>query len=367
MRKDTNEKRRCVATVIVAMVVSVAGIAVATPAAAQAWKGDQSPTMQDLVPDLASTEAYSERYSFKSGLKGGGSVKFNFTISNLGWGNGQAAVKVQVKSPNRENYKYKTELSRSEWSYNKDAFGLKMKETTVEAVGENHFKLRHDGDVKVEMELSSNTKMWSPGELRRGDQYFRLDFYALKADMEGRVNYDGSWQDIEGDKSGYGEHAATNIAPYNLAKRFSKSRVYDSDNQVYFIWREIKLTEEFGGQSVGFILAGYQQQIVLTDNNPTVKFGKVKTDKETGYRVPRAVQVEGKQGGDSIKLVMRGSDMKRDDLLDRYGAIARMVASSMTDPYNYYFDMEWGLTMDIKGTQATVRGDGGYVIDWVNK
>jgi hypothetical protein len=335
--------------------------------AASGWKGDTSPTMNDLIPTLAGGEAYTERYSFHSGMEGGGSVSFDFTISNLGWGDAQAGVEVRVKFPDRDNYTFKKNLKRSEWSYDKKSFQLKMGETSVRATGDNSFKLRHDGKMRVEMQVSSKTPMWSPGELKQGDRFFRLDFYALKAKMEGRLRYDGSWHDISGDKSGYGEHAATNIAPYNMAKRFSKSRVYSADNDIFFIWREIKLTSDYGGHSVSFILVGYKDEIILTDNKPTVKFGKVKTDKETGYRLPRAIQVEGSQKDNSVKLVMRGKDMKRKDLLKRYGKVAQMVASSMTQPYNYYFDMEWGLSMDIEGSKASVRGDGGYTIDWVNK
>ena len=350
-------------------------MAISAPAhaAVTGWAdgGGSTPTMQDLVPSMSSGEAYSERYGFSAKIDGGGEVVVNFTISNLGWGDGSAAVKVRVDLPDRDEYVYQKKVDRGSWSFSKNKFRLKVANTEVQGKGDNTFVVEHNGDLKLRMKLTSDMSMWSPGngEITVGDgYYYRLHAFALRSDMTGKVKPKGeSWTEIEGTRSGYGDHVATNIAPFDLGTRFSRFRVYDDENDVFAMWREIELTDDYGGKSLSFLVVGYRDQIVFSDANAKTTYARRVKDTKTGYRLPYAVQIDGKDGDDEVRVVLEGTKVDRKDLLAGYGGMARMIASQVSQPWNYYFDCDYKIQMTIGGSTAKVEGEAGYVIDFVNK
>jgi hypothetical protein len=353
----------------------VAGIGLADPAqaAVTGWGdgGESTPTMQDLVPAMSSGEAYSERYGFSAKIDGGGEVLVNFTISNLGWGDGSAAVKVRVDLPDRDEYVYQKKVGRSEWSFSENKFRLKVADTQVRGKGDNTFIVEHNGDLQLRMKLTSKLPMWSPGngEITVGDgYYYRLHAFALRSDMTGKVKPKGeSWTEIKGTRSGYGDHVATNIAPFDLGTRFSRFRVYDDENDVFAMWREIELTDDYGGKSLSFLVVGYKEQIVFSDPDAKTTYARRVKDTKTGYRLPYAVQIDGKKNGDKVRVVLEATKVDRKDLLKGYGGVTRMIASQISQPWNYYFNCDYKIQMTIGGSTAKVQGEAGYVIDFVNK
>lgn len=355
--------------------VLVLGLVVPAAASAETkgWGAGTSrtPEMSDLTPSLSSGEAYSERYGWTADLDGGGQVAVNFTISNLGWGDASAAVKVKVRHPELdETYVHKKQVGQGDWSYAKKGFKLKLGNTQIKGSGKSTFHLRHDGKVKLRAKLTSEMPMWSPGrgKLTVGDgYYYKMDVVNLRGSLSGKIHIDGKWHEVKGTRTGYGDHVATNIAPYNLAKRFSRFRVYDDDNDVFAIWREIRLVEDYGGESVTFLVLGYKDKIVFSDPDASIKFGRTVKDSHTGYRLPYAVQVEGHSDGDAAKVVLKGTKVRRKNLLKGYGTIAKTVAQQMADPWNYYFNCKYALQMEIQGSKAKVEGKAGYVVDFVNK
>lgn len=365
---------RCLQTVgSPAAVLFIGLLVVSSTASAQAkgWAAGTSsrPTMTDLIPEPRSEEAYSERYGVSAKLDGGGKVVVNFTISNLGWGNHHGAAEVKVHLPDHDNYQFNEKVGKNKWSYAEDTFKLDIADTVVEGNEDGSFAIRHTGkDVELRMEVTSETPMWSPGrgELEVEDGYMAMDVFVLRGTATGEVKIDGKWRDIESTRGAYADHVSTNIAPYDLGDRFSRTRVYDDEHDVFFMWREIKLTGEHGGDSINWVMVGYKDQIVFSDPDARVKFGKVREDK-VGYSIPYAIQVQGASGSDSVKLVMRAEKMKRKNLLRNYGSVVQTFAETVSKPYNYYFHSNYALEMDIEGAQATVRGEGGYVIDYLNK
>ncbi len=354
---------------LVTLVVTGAPIAPAD-AETRGWAdGDSTtPTMTDLIPEPKSAEAYSERYSLSAKLDGGGKIVVKHTISNLGWGDRHGAAQVRVKLPDRENYSFQKKVGSGEWSYAKDSFKLDIAKTTVEGHDDGSFEYRHDGEVKLEATLESDVSMWQPGRGRLDVDggFMEMDMYGLRGTLEGRVKVGGEWRSVKSTRNAYADHTATNIAPYDLGTRFSRTRIYDDDNDVFVMWREIKLVDGYGGESINWVVVGYRDRIVFSDPDADVSFGKVRKDR-VGYDVPHAVQIEGKSGGDSIKLVLKANDMRRKNLLKRYGTVVRTFAKTVSEPYNYYLDADYALQMDIDGARATVRGDGGYVVDYLNK
>lgn len=351
-------------------IVTLALLALTLPplsASAQSWgTGAGIPKMSELTPRMSSEESYTERYGFAVDLDGGGHIGIDFTISNLGFGDGHGAVNVRVYMPGEKRYEYNKKLSSSDWSADKSGFGLKFGNTTVSAKGNNGFVLKHNGSAKVDLTFENKIPMWKPGSgrIKVDGGYYDFNLIAPRADVSGRVNVNGTWVDVTGKRAGYADHVATNVAPFDFAKRFIRFRDYNED--VFVMWREIELADSHGGKSLTWIVIGYKDAIVFSDASATLKFGSVKKDAKTEYRVPRVVQVDGTRGNDSVRLQMHGRNMKRKDLLASYGAVAKLVASAVSKPYQFELKGKYTLQMTIGGVTANVEGRGHYTIDYLN-
>jgi hypothetical protein len=324
-------------------------------------KGSSRPSMKDLIPRMSADEAYSERYGFSVDLDTGGHIGFDFTISNLGWGDAHGAAGVRVELPGKKKYKFRKKKDEGDWSYAKDRFNIEIAGTSVRGSGKK-FKLRHNGRVKVNLTFENAMPMWRPGngQITTDEGYYKFSIIAPRANVSGTVEIDGEKIEVKGTMKGYGDHVATNIAPFDFAKRFSRFRHYNGD--VFVVWREITLTN---GKSFTWLMVGYKDKIVFGDGNAKIRTAKAKKD-GAGYTVPWAVQIDGKKGGDSVQLVMRAKKQKRRDLLKSYGSAAKLVASTVSKPYQYDMDCEYTLKMTIGGAAATIKGRSHYILDYVN-
>ncbi|MFU8802601.1 MAG: hypothetical protein ACNA8W_02220 [Bradymonadaceae bacterium] len=357
---------------IICLVAATSFLFITQTAAAQSqgWsdgQGARAATMNDLVPRLSGGQAYSERYNFSVDLDGGGHIGIDFTISSLGIGSHKGASAVRVRMPGQKHYNYSDQVRRRQWSHAVDRFMLDISKTTVESKGNDTFVLKHDGDVKVELEFKNTMPMWKPGngEIKAGsDGYYRFTLIAPRANVTGRVFIGGEWREVKGTRAGYADHVATNVAPYNLAKRFSRFRHYNDD--VFVVWREIQLEEDHGGHTYTWVMVGYKDEIVFSDPNATLRFGNVRPDASTGYQVPHTLQIEGGNGQDMIVLQMRGGKVDKKDILASYGRAARLVAGTVSNPFQYTVQSQYTLQMKVGGRTANTTGKSHYTIDFVN-
>ncbi|MEZ4460172.1 MAG: hypothetical protein R3E66_10660 [bacterium] len=337
---------------------------VGATAFAQSWGGGTGrPAMKDIIPEMSESEAYSERYGFAVDLDGGGHIGVDFTISNLGWGNGHGAVEVRVIDANKKKYKFSKKLDDDSWTYDKGKFVIDIAGTRVQQEGKDSFRLIHKGATSFDVVFENRMPMWRPGrgKIKVGDDgYYEFNLIAPRADVKGTVN----GKPVTGTRNGYADHVATNVEPYNLATRFTRMRNYNGD--VFVIWREITLTKDAGGKSLTWVMVGYKDDIVFSDTNARLKEGRIKVDPVSNYRIPLSVQIDAKNGQDSIKLVMRGKTYKRTDLLDSYGDAAKLVASAFAKPVRYTVDCDYQLQMTIAGATATISGETHYVVDQIN-
>jgi hypothetical protein len=330
---------------------------------------DRSPTVDDLSPALSDGEAYSERYSVSFTSERGVEVYLNWSISNLGWGDHHGSAKVTVKFRERPDYTFQKTVDRKAWSTDEEGFGLDIADTSIAARQEGGFQIHHAGEVSLELTLRGGCPRWSPGggRIEVDGGYLERRVFGLRASAAGRIKVDGEWREIAADEAVYGDHVRTDIAPYGLADRFSRARIVDGDRDLMVVWRETKLTEAHGGESVTWLVVAYRDEIVLADPDAAITFGRIRRDGEAGYRIPHAVQIEGEQGGDTVKLVMRATRRTGTDLLAGYGRVAKLLASSVSKPYSYYFDSDYQIEMAIGGRKASVRGEGGYTMDILNQ
>jgi hypothetical protein len=363
--------RRATFLLVAAALMAPLGAAAET----NGWGGGATaPTMADLIPKMRSEEAYSERYNFEADLEGGGSLKVNFTISNLGLSDGSAQSRLRIDTGEDVTYSYKEKYGSGDWSYGEKSFKLQEPKTTIEGSGESTFTVRHTGKhkgetVEVELTFQSPMPMWQPGggTLQVSDSdYYTVHLLGMRSSVDGQMTIGDETYEVTAERSGYADHVSTNIAPYSLAKRIAYSRVYDDDHDVFVIWRNIQLTEQYGGTPETYIVVGYKDQIVFDKTDVDFKHGDIESDGKTGYPLPYSVQLDASQGDDEIKLVMRGESVKRKDLLKSVGRFVRVLASSVTKPYHFAFDGTYALQMNIGGAEATVRGDARYVFDHLN-
>lgn len=330
---------------------------------AQSWGGGSGrPAMKDIIPEMSDNEAYSERYGFAADLDGGGHIGVDFTISNLGWGNGHGAVEVRVIDANKKTYKFSKKVDDDAWSYDKGKFLIDIAGTRVQQEGNESFRLTHKGATSFDIVFENRMPMWRPGrgKIKVGDGYYEFNLIAPRADVKGTLN----GKPVVATRNGYADHVATNVEPYNFATRFMRLRNYNGD--VFVIWREITLTQDAGGKSLTWVMVGYKDDIVFQDPNARMREGRIKVDPASNYRIPLSVQIDGKNGEDSVKLVMRGKTYKRTDLLDSYGDTVKLVASAFAKPVRYTIDCDYQLQMTIKGATANVSGETHYVVDQIN-
>jgi len=324
-------------------------------------------TESDLIPALSSSESYIERYKFKADLDGGGNVKINFVISNMGWGDLTGVAKVRLKLPDRGKYKFKKKLEEGNWSSADDKLKLSIADTKLTCPEKGKYVIEHEGDKSLRVVFENRLPAWQPGngELKSGSSFYRNHLMSPRASVEGTVDWDGEEIEFSSEQDGHAEHTATNIAPYKMARRFSWFRTFNGN--VMIAWKYIDLTEKFGGGDVTWIAIGYNRRLVFSSADATMKLGRIQPDGTSGYRVPRAAQVEAEDGDDSIKFVHKGSSYDRKDLMKSLGGVARTVASSVTNPYRFDVPGEYSFQMEIQGAKAKVDGKEQFTIDIFNE
>ena len=349
------------------MLVAVAFAVSLLGSPAVAGDGGQEFGADALIPKMSSGQAYSERYSFAANLDGGGHIGMNFTISNLGIRNGYGAAEVRVELPDFDDYSSSERVSRGNWSYDEDNFGLDISGASVEYKGDGTFRLEYDGDgVHVRLLFENKTPMWQPasGKIENGDDYYDFRLVSPRADVRGHVHVDGDWHEVKGYRTGYADHVATNVAPYDLASRFTRFR--SSGDDLFVMWREVNLSDDFGGDSVSWVVVGIDDEIVYEDSNPVIRFGNVKRDEETGYQVPHAIQVRSTEGSSEFMWMLRKDEIKKRDLLEGQGRMVRMIASTVTEPYQFNIEGDYVLQIEVDGEEYRTTDASHVTIDYVN-
>lgn len=372
MNDTTSRNRRLLPTILGILMAWAFVVAAPGQAAAETngWDsgGTSKPTVSDLVPKMSDDEAYTERYSFSTNLDNGGHIGLDLTISNLGWGDAHGGASVRVEWPGRTKYRFNKKVGKDKWSYSKSHLNIDIADTQITTTDGESIRLRHKSS-KVEMDLTFRNRiaMWRPGsgEITTEDGYHKFNLISPRADVSGTISFGDDTFEVKGERSGYAEHVATNIAPYDLADRFSRFRDYDGD--IFVMWREIKLTEDYGGESLTWILVGYKDQIVFSDADADMRFARMRKDGKSGYRFPMALQIDAENGSDDVKLVMKGRRFKRKDLLESYGSAVKSIASAVAEPYQFDVKCNYQMQMKVSGATAKVSGRGHYILDYINE
>lgn len=372
MNDTTSRNRRQLPTILGIVLACAFLVAAPGDAAAQTvgWSsgGSHDPTVSDLVPTMSSDESYTERYSFSTNLDNGGHIGLDLTISNLGWGDGHGASTVRIEWPGRTKYSFNKKVGEGKWTYSKSHLDIDIADTQITSADGEKIRLRHKSS-KVEFDITFRNRisMWSPGsgQIKTDDGYHKFNLISPRADVSGEITFGDDTFEVKGSRSGYAEHVATNIAPYDLATRFSRFRDYDGD--VFVMWREIKLDEDYGGESLTWVLVGYKDQIVFSDADADMRFARMRKDPKSGYRFPMAVQIDAKSGSDNVKIVMNGRRFKRKDLLKSYGSTVKSIASTVAKPYQFDVKCSYDVQMTVAGATAKVSGKGHYIMDYINE
>lgn len=326
----------------------------------------KSLTSKDLIPKLEKGKAYSERYTFTALLDDGGEVYLEMTISNFGWGNFSAATTTRIELAGETPYEHKETLKADEWSYSSSRFQMTMGQSSVEVVREGLYRLRHSGEVEYELEFRNILPSWRPGtgEVRSGKDYFRIGLIAPRAAVSGRVKIDGKWVEVKS-RQGMSDWSVTTIAPFDLASEFGRFRAVKGD--VYVAWRNIKLSEDFGGQDVSWVVVGKGNQIIFADAGAKIERSNLKLDKTSKYEVPHQITIHGTSGADTLKLTLQSSGKYQViDLLNSYGSVTRFLAARFTKPFQFNSFGRWNLELNQGPEQVVASGRGPLGLDILN-
>lgn len=322
-------------------------------------------TSKDLIPKLEKNQAYSERYTFSALLDDGGEIYLEMTISNFGWGDYSAATTTRVELAGESPYEHKETMKAEEWSYSPSRFQVTMGTSSAEAAREGVYRLKHRGDIEYDLEFRNILPAWRPGngEVRVGDDYFRLGLIAPRASVTGRVKLGERWIDVSS-RQGMADWSVTTIAPFDLASEFGRFRALRGDT--YVAWRNIKLAESHGGKDISWVVVGKGSRIIFADADATIQRSKMKRDRKSGYDVPYAVTVHGRSGEDRLTLELTASRYKVLDLLDSYGTLTRFLAARFTKPFQFNSFASWRLELSRNGDPETKTGRGPLGIDILN-
>jgi hypothetical protein len=334
----------------------------ATPAFAQSWGRGGKPSMSDLKPTVSDSEAYSDRYGFSADMEDGTHVGVDFTISNLGFGDRNVVVEVRVKPKNGKDYRYNESYDEDEWSAGSSGFSLKAGPTTIQGKGKDTFIINHAGSTPVKLKFENIVPMWSPGSGRLSTDAGFYDIHIISP--VARVTGTVGGRKVTSSQ-GYAEHVATDAAPYELARSFRRARIYKDD--IMILWRDIELHPDIGGGNTPWILVTYKDKIVFSSSKARVRYGSTYKDSKSGYVVPKAVQIDARNGKDRIKLIMKARRTKRKDLLANQGSFVKAVASAVAEPYQFTGTGEFTLQMEIGGAAAQVGDNAHYTIDFITK
>jgi hypothetical protein len=316
------------------------------------WGADRgNPSVRDIIPDPRGVEAYSERYTFFAKLDGGGEAYVDVTISNLGWGDKHGVTTGRIRIPGDKTYKFKKKLDEDDWSYSRDQFEIAVGPTKISGTPEEGFKVAHTGKRPFELVFKSKTSMWRPGNGRfmHDGKIYGTILAVPWGDVTGWVSGADGRSEISG--VGMFDHGISTVAPFNLADKFSRMRHFE--NGLFIAWREIDLTDDAGGDSITWVVVGLNDRIIFSDSAAKIEWSGHETHSDSEHSVPTAVRITGTEGGKKLTLEVSGRRVRADDLLAQYGSAARMVAGTVSNPWQ--FEIRGRYNLSITGSRSVKK------------
>jgi len=324
---------------------------------------------KDLIPSFddsknRSNEFYNEWYSFIFRLKDGYFAYVQFLISNLGLGDGNAAVIADLELPDGRKFKYKKEFPLGKWEYSKDSFSLKFGENTVKWQGKGvAINLKTD-DYEASYEFTNAAASFKPGN---GTVYYgsgKKNYYSVQiplpyAKITGKIKVNGEDSGREVKGHGLFDHSVTNQGLHEQARRWIRFRSLDSKATLLFT--ELHTAERYEGKKANFFVfykGGKKFFDSIAVELKPVKF-KVDEFSKHKYKIPMEIEVSGAEEGVALKgKIIVKKITGREDYLETLGGVKKMIVSKFAQPVQYYLKASYELEFQGKDGVETFKGTG---------
>ncbi len=372
---------KAIAPLLFAALMLCTAVAAADPLTPfQAGPGDV--TLDDVQPHYDASENrdngnYSEWWSFVFRLENGYWAYVQFLVSNVGLGNGKAAVTAEFRLPDGTTFSERTDLDRGQWSYAKDHFELKFGDNTLGG-SLNALKIHlKNGQFEGDYQLTNIAPPWKPGTGRAqygasASRYYQFQVLAPLAKVEGTLKLvdDGSVHKVKG--LIYSDHQFASIGMHEQAKRWARFRSFDP--KATLVFANMQTPDVYGNAPIQFAVLFSDGKKVFDSTDLDVKETDAYQDpKKSEYQVPRIVEFATK-GEPRVRGAIRAAMDKekhysvpgREDFLETAGAAVRFVVSKFAKPIMYDFEGNFAVEIVKDGKKAEYKGKGAYYYTIVN-
>lgn len=332
-------------------------------------------TLEDVQPhferpECRSNEFYSEWWSFVFVLEDGYGAYAQFVVSNLGPGDGKAAVRADLDLPEGIRFDESDDFGEGKWSFAKDRFELRFGDNSVSGPLDGLVLRLRNKSFEAEYRLKNIFPPWKPGRGRvqygeSATRYYEIQLIAPVARVEGTVRVAGEERPRHVKGLMYVDHSLSTIGMHEQAKRWVRFRAVHPDTALFLT--HIQPPDQYGSQAARYAVLFHDGRAVFQSLDFDMKFGDVRPDpQKTGYTSPWVVEASG-TGSGRFRAAIKATKMtSREDYLETAGAAKRFLLSKFARPIMYSFDAMFAAEVARDAKTTRYGGKGRYYYTVVN-
>lgn len=319
------------------------------------------------LPENKNNEFYSEWWSFAFFLEDKYWAYVQFVISNMGPGDGKAAVTAEVSLPDGQKFSDRSEYELGKWSYSKDKFELKFGENSIIGPIENMTINIKNSSFEAVYRLNNICPPYKPGNGRvqygaSSSRYYEFHIIAPSARIEGEIRVSGDDQVHKVKGLIYADHSVSSIGMHEQAKRWARFR--SVSDKTTFIMANIETPDVYGGVPIQFAVLFHEGKKVFEATSFEVKPSKIYMDeKKQGYSVPQILILKGQNFTGAIQA---SKLTEREDFIESAGPGKAFIVSKYAKPVMYYFDASYAIKVPGGAKVTEYKGKGRYYYTVVN-
>lgn len=333
----------------------------------------QPVSLEDVLPhfdrpECRSNEFYSEWWSFVFVLEGRYGAYAQFVVSNLGPGDGKAAVRADLDLPDGRSFHENIEISPDGWRYEKDKFALYFGENSVSGPL-NALVLRlKNKSFEAEYVLTNIFPPWKPGNgcIQYGSsasRYYQIQLIAPVAEVKGEIRVTGEAEVRKVKGLMYVDHSVSTVGMHEQARRWIRFRALDPKTAFFLTY--IYPPAQYGENAARYAVLFHDGQVVFESLDFDLKLGDFKVDdKKSEYSYAQVFEASG-SSPKRFRVAVKATKMtNREDYLETMGAAKRFIVARFAKPVMYYFDAVYAA--EVGDEKKKFGGKGRYYFTIVN-
>lgn len=341
----------------------------------------------------ADADDFSEQLVMRADLEDDASVYVKLTVTNLASADGRADLTVAVTLPGGRKVQLKERRDRGEWRFDKERFFAEVGAGSV-ALGVGYARVSARGDeFALDFELTTTLPPLRPkgGLYDRGGRFYvttipiprgaakaRVELFGPPPEPSGGEDEARAPEDeppaeeppaedtprlgdapvsdpdgdalslpaaLELDGVGYAEHRATNVPPYDMARRWYSIVDLGEDETVFLSAFEHAAPEGVTrdpqappGPVQGFFYATSDDRVLLYEQELDLKVRGWSLDDQTSYPIPEIVFVTDPKRTGFEGVIAAGPLSERKDDLQSLKRLERIIVKKFMKPWTFRFD-----------------------------